>query len=59
MISLLEEEGGELSLKDDVNFAGAQGRVSPIQDNTTCLRDPAPTLGGRSTLWRVLQLAAT
>jgi hypothetical protein len=50
MISLLEEEGGELSLKNGVNFAGAQGRASPIQDNTTCLRDSASTLAGISTL---------
>ena len=50
MISLLEEEGGELSLKDGVNFAGAQGRVSTIQDNTTCLRDATSALGGSSTL---------
>ena len=58
MISFLEEEVGELSLKDGVNFAGAQGRVSPIQNNTTCLRDSASTLGDCATLWPALQLAA-
>ena len=49
---------GKLSLKDRVNLAGAQGDVSPIQDNTTCVRDSAPALGGGSMLWPTLQLVA-
>jgi hypothetical protein len=58
MISGLAEDIGKLSLKDRVNFAGAQGDVSPIQDNTTRVRDSAPALGGGSMLWPTLQLVA-
>jgi len=58
MIAWLGEEFGQLCLKDGVNFAGTQGRVSAIQDNTTCVRYSASTLGGSLILWPALQLAA-
>jgi hypothetical protein len=56
MILGLAEDIGKLSLKDRVNFAGAQGDVSPIQDNTTCVRDSAPTPGSSFNFWPALQL---
>jgi len=37
---------------------GVQGDVSPIQNNTTCVRDFAPALGGGSMLWPTLQFVA-